>query len=178
MTTKRELRQQAEQLAPATIGESRAVTKRIADLAEFATARSGCLYLPMPHELDITALVELLGHVAWHVTRTPRNGGLTIHAFDAPRERHHLGFEQPRSDTAVVAPESIDVHLVPGLAFDAAGNRLGHGVGYYDQLLAAVRPDAVLVGVTLQRRLVTAVPHEPHDVRMDVVVTQRRTLRP
>lgn len=175
--TKSELRTHAEGLAPATADESAAVTAHLAALDEVAAATTACLYLPMPHELDITGLLALHPDVTWVVTRTPEVGDLTLHAVDAPRERHAYGFEQPVATAPAVAAATVDVFCVPGLAFDAAGNRLGHGAGYYDRLLAEARDDATLVGITLQRRLVTAVPHEPHDVRMDVVVTQRRVLR-
>lgn len=174
--TKSELRTHAEGLAPATADESEAVTAHLAALDEVAAATTACLYLPMTHELDITGLLAVHPEVTWVVTRTPEVGDLTLHGVDAPRERHAYGFEQPVAEAPAVAVDTVDVFCVPGLAFDAAGNRLGHGAGYYDRLLAGARQDATRVGITLERRMVTAVPHESHDVRMDVVVTERRVL--
>jgi 5-formyltetrahydrofolate cyclo-ligase len=74
----------------------------------------------------------------------------------------------------VSAPEAVSadlrVILVPGVAFDAHGGRLGHGNGHYDRLLAD--STALRVGLCYENRLIEAVPMEPHDIRMDVVVTE------
>ena len=64
--------------------------------------------------------------------------------------------------------------VVPGVAFDAQGGRLGHGRGHFDRLLA--RSPALRVGLCSEARLVAAVPMEPHDVRMDVVATETRMI--
>ena len=68
----------------------------------------------------------------------------------------------------------LRVVVVPGLAFDPRGGRLGHGQGHFDRLLAD--SGALMVGLCPERRLVAEVPQEPHDVRMDVVVTEKRVL--
>ena len=72
------------------------------------------------------------------------------------------------------APNELRVVVVPGLAFDAQGGRLGHGRGHFDRLLATC--DALRVGLCFENRLVESVPMEPHDVRMDVVVTEKRMI--
>ena len=71
-----------------------------------------------------------------------------------------------------VRPSDIDLAFVPGIAFDRAGGRLGQGKGYYDRLFADVRDDAVLVGLAYEAQMVAEVPTEPHDVSMDMVVTE------
>ena len=71
----------------------------------------------------------------------------------------------------IPAGEAIDVVLVPGMAFDGDGNRLGRGKGYYDRFLktlAAPRPQ--LIGVCFDFQKVDVVPTEPTDVKVDVVV--------
>ena len=70
-------------------------------------------------------------------------------------------------------PEQIDVAIVPGLGFTAAGERLGQGGGWYDRVLASLRPDAVIVGVCFDEQVVDELPVEAHDVRCHVVVTDR-----
>lgn len=170
------LRRRMQAVSPATPAESRAVTARLGRLSTWQRAESACLFLPMAGELDVTGLVALHPAVAWLVTRTPPHGALTVHSVDAPRERHPWGFEQPVADAARVAPDSVDVFVVPGVAFDDGGNRLGHGAGYYDRLLSAAHRRATFVAATLRRRLVTAVPVEDHDVSMHAVVTEAATL--
>lgn len=77
---------------------------------------------------------------------------------------------EPSGEGVSTLPEEIDVVLVPGLAFDARGGRLGWGRGYYDRALAQA-PGARRVGVCLESGLVNAVPMEAHDLPMHTVVT-------
>jgi 5-formyltetrahydrofolate cyclo-ligase len=72
-----------------------------------------------------------------------------------------------------VVPEELDLLIVPGVAFDRLGGRLGHGHGFYDRLLRGVRPQVPKIGLAFECQIVTAVPMEPHDVRLDVVVTEK-----
>jgi 5-formyltetrahydrofolate cyclo-ligase len=74
-------------------------------------------------------------------------------------------------DDPPLDPSSIDVVIVPGVAFTAAGDRLGQGGGWYDRFLDRIRPDCVTVGVGFAAQLLPSIPTEPHDVRLDMVVT-------
>jgi len=87
-------------------------------------------------------------------------------------QRAH-GIREP-AVSAVAAPDELRVIVVPGVAFDARGGRLGHGSGHFDRLLA--QSSALLVGLCPENRLVESVPMESHDVRMDVVVTEKRMI--
>ena len=80
----------------------------------------------------------------------------------------------PESD---VEPDWPDVVLVPGLAFTAAGDRLGQGGGWYDRFLATVPASCTTIGVCFAEQTVDALPVEVHDVTMDHVVTDRGVLR-
>ncbi len=86
--------------------------------------------------------------------------------LEPPRQRWgELGKE--------VAPEQLDCVMVPGVAFDRNGGRLGNGAGYYDRLLKGVRADAVLIGVCFESQLVEQVAMDAHDVAMDIVMTEK-----
>jgi 5-formyltetrahydrofolate cyclo-ligase len=74
-------------------------------------------------------------------------------------------------------PKQLDLVMVPGVAFDASGGRLGHGRGYYDRLLADVRPDTPLVALAFECQLFPRIPMGPHDVYMDLVITEHGTYR-
>ncbi|TWT56642.1 5-formyltetrahydrofolate cyclo-ligase [Allorhodopirellula solitaria] len=71
-----------------------------------------------------------------------------------------------------IGVEQVDLILVPGVAFDSRGGRIGHGQGYYDKLLAKTRPDTSLVALAFQCQIVAEIPVLPHDISMDKVVTQ------
>jgi 5-formyltetrahydrofolate cyclo-ligase len=75
------------------------------------------------------------------------------------------------------APERIDLVVVPGVAFDPLGRRIGSGQGFYDRLLARLRADCVRAGLCYEAQVVDRVPAEPHDQPMDLVVTERRVIR-
>lgn len=72
-----------------------------------------------------------------------------------------------------IAPDRLDCIIVPGVAFDRQGGRLGNGAGYYDRLLQCVRADAVLIGVGYESQLFDRIAMEPHDVAMDFVITEK-----
>ena len=77
----------------------------------------------------------------------------------------------------VASADWPDVVIVPGLAFTPRGQRLGQGGGWYDRFLAGVRDDCVTIGVCFHEQLVAEVPTEPHDVAVDVVVTDEGRCR-
>jgi 5-formyltetrahydrofolate cyclo-ligase len=69
-------------------------------------------------------------------------------------------------------PADLDVVVLPGIAFDRQGGRLGQGKGYYDRLLADVSSKCTLIGLAFDVQLVEEVPMEPHDVRLDILITE------
>ena len=69
--------------------------------------------------------------------------------------------------------EALDLVMVPGVAFDRFGGRMGHGKGYYDKLLEHARPDTPLVALAFECQLFPQIPMQPHDVFMDKVVTEQ-----
>ena len=79
-------------------------------------------------------------------------------------------------EKAWVATDAFSLFLVPGVAFDVSGNRLGHGAGIYDALLAAAAPDARFVGIAYDEQILDAVPAEPHDIPMHGLATPTRFL--
>tara|TARA_B100001250_G_scaffold413443_2_gene447609 strand:+ start:1502 stop:1801 length:300 start_codon:yes stop_codon:yes gene_type:complete len=81
-------------------------------------------------------------------------------------ERHKFGYMQPLEDAAKVPLDSISVALVPALAIDTRGNRLGHGAGYYDELLSRISADCLRIGVITERFIFDQLPYESHDVPM------------
>lgn len=111
---------------------------------------------------------------SWALTRTPATGEgmLTIHPWHSPRERHRFGFSQPVAEAPIVPIRGVGVVLVPGLAFDRHGVRLGHGGGYYDRLLATLPSTAQRLGVTPALFVVERLPADPHDIAMTHIATE------
>lgn len=87
------------------------------------------------------------------------------------------GILEPRDELRSAEDKKIDVgdvdlFMVPGVAFDRRGARLGAGKGYYDKLLKRARPDATLVGLAFECQMFDKLPMEAHDVSMDRVITE------
>lgn len=85
-------------------------------------------------------------------------------------ERGPLGIPQPGACAPVVAPGTIDLFIVPGLLFDACGNRVGQGAGYYDRYLQGI--SAMTCGVCFAAQMVQGLAPAAHDVPMRAVLTQ------
>lgn len=88
------------------------------------------------------------------------------------------GILEPLSHCAPVALAAIDWVLVPGVAFDSKGYRIGYGGGYYDRLLPLLRGDARRVAGAFELQVVDRVPTAPHDLTVDAIITEQRTLEP
>ncbi len=93
-----------------------------------------------------------------------------------------LGILEPKPELRSIARKKIDVAevdliMVPGVAFDARGGRLGHGKGFYDRLLARTRPGTSAVAVAFECQLFPHVPMGPHDVPIDKLITEKAVYR-
>ncbi len=86
------------------------------------------------------------------------------------------GFEEPCADLPFVEADGLDVIVVPGLAFDPRGYRLGYGAGYYDRSLPAW-PRACTVGVAFEHQILMEIPNTEHDVPVQWIVTEKRAIR-
>jgi len=77
----------------------------------------------------------------------------------------------------MASPESIDTIVMPGVAFDRRGNRIGYGKGYFDRLLPRLREDCTKIGLAFDCQVFPQVPSEEHDVPVDYLITETRSLR-
>jgi 5-formyltetrahydrofolate cyclo-ligase len=117
------------------------------------------VFLPLAGEVDLRPLPAARPLGRFFATRTPdRGGALTVHQLGGPLEVHRLGFAQPLASAPLVDPATLDVLLVPGLAFD--------------RLLATVSASARVVGVTPAVAVVERLPREPHDVPVGYLATE------
>ena len=137
------------------------------------------LYAAKGSEVDTKRLDELL-RVRGMTIVYPRVIGdgqlLAFHAItldDLVPAR--FGLREPRPEAAEVAVADIAAFVVPGLAFDRAGWRIGWGRGHYDATLAAASPSALRLGLAYECQLVDQVAREPHDVAVHAILTQLAT---
>ena len=136
----------------------------------FGAVKVALLYAPLAGELDTAPLDELLRRRGI-VIAYPRVFGDALHLYaaapaDLVRGRFAIG--EPPATAPSVSPAAIDLAIIPGLAFDRRGHRLGFGRGFYDRLLA-LAPRATRIGVCLPFQLIPRVPDEPHDIALDLL---------
>lgn len=158
----------------------RALSTRVLALAEVATARSVAAYWAFGDEPPTSDIVRAL-HERGVTVLLPvgrDDGDLDWAAYDGTLAPGRWRFSEPAGPTlGVDAVASADVVLVPAVAIDAAGARLGRGSGAYDRALARVAPGTPIVALVYDDEVVEALPVEPHDRRVTVVVTPARVLR-
>ena len=162
---------------------SRALCASIAALPSFARASTVLLTAPFRSEWNAEPLIDLAlaqgKTVALPRVIEPARMLELCRIADAARDivLGWKGIPEPASDCGRVELADVDWVLVPGVAFDRDGARLGYGGGYYDRLLPLLPARAPRVAGAFHAQIVDEVPRAPHDITMDVVVTERGVLR-
>lgn len=199
VSAKTELRRAARHelgaMGPTTITElSAAVCKRLSESGLVPAHGTVLAYLPIPGsaEVDVVPFAEEAAaqgmRVCFPVIDWERRT-MTPVAVEISRLRTEVrqnGVPEPTEGTAI-DPSELDLVIVPGLAFDPMGGRLGRGAGYYDRFLSPFaastdrqlgggRPKPVICGVGFERQLFPQVPTVAQDVRMHAVVTDARLI--
>lgn len=157
---------------------SRLITQRLAQLPEYLAARTVALYSPIRNEVDISGLLPAALSAGKRVVYPRvRDTEIDFHVITSLTQLHPGGFgvAEPLAGE-VVAVAKIDLLVVPGVAFDGNGHRLGYGKGYYDRVLARLKKQTA-VGVAYRVQLVDALPTEGHDQRLNVLVTEETIQR-
>jgi 5-formyltetrahydrofolate cyclo-ligase len=136
------------------------------------------LYSPLPDELDVLPLLqdalEAGKQVALPRFDPVQNSYLACHVLNSNDDLRigPYGIREPREHCPVVPLNRLDFVLVPGVAFAMDGRRLGRGKGVYDRLLTAVRGSKC--GAAFDEQIVDDLPMEPHDIRLDSILTPTR----
>ncbi|MCC9609720.1 5-formyltetrahydrofolate cyclo-ligase [Blastopirellula sp. JC732] len=94
-------------------------------------------------------------------------------------ELGRFGILEPRAelrDSHALSPEVVDLAILPGVAFDASGNRLGHGKGYFDRLLAQLGPETKKCALAFECQIAAEIPTEAHDLPIDTLITEDRLI--
>lgn len=170
---RRRMRQRLLTLPPEQArAESRQASRSLLDMPAFQAADCILAYMALPGECDPAFAVEA-ARAAGKTVAFPRceeAGTLSLWAPAGPAdlEMGHYGIWEPvPARCRPVQPRQVDLAIVPGLAFDGAGGRLGRGAGYYDRLLKGMR--AVKVGFAFSCQVLPAVPVWVQDVGMDAL---------
>jgi len=169
--------------------KSRAACAAIAELPEFASARSIAMYCALADEVDVSyVMAEAISRgkdVLLPVTSPDRNDRtMTFVSVEDPvcdLAEGPFGALEPRRGLPLNDTSNLDIVILPGRAFDTLGGRLGRGGGHYDTFLSRLKPHshggALLLGAAFACQLFDRVPMELRDVRIDAVATENGVIR-
>ena len=149
---------------------------------DFASSGTVLLTLPFGSEWDTRALLEAALARAKTVALPRVNLATRMLDICAITRLEHdaapgyRGIPEPCAHCSLIDVATIDWVLVPGVAFDPDGHRIGYGGGYYDRLLPLLRADARRVAAAFELQVVERVPAASHDVTVDAVVTEARSI--
>ena len=150
---------------------SRLVCKHIQNWRIFHNSKTIITYMAMGNEVDLSPLLSRHPQKAWGIPRVQKEGRMTFHIYDPENLIcHPYGMLEPDSDCAIIHPENVHLTLVPGLAFDLKGWRLGYGGGFYDRFLSDYKGS--FAGITYQSLLKPQIPHGVHDIPVQFVITE------
>ena len=176
--TKRELRQrirtQKRRLSATELAVmSEDICSKVLALASWQEAGTLLLYYPLPDEVDVRLLIKDAFESGKKVLLPVVKGDeLELHLYEgeASLKEGAFGIMEPTGPLfAPIHYDEIELAIIPGMAFDSAGHRLGRGKGYYDRLLPNLR-DAKLIGVCFPFQFLEEVPAEAHDISVCKVI--------
>ncbi len=130
------------------------------------------LYAPLPHEVDLMPLLHEHPQHAYAFPRCLAGRQLAFHLVRCPERDLSpgaMGILTPLPQLPQLAPEEIDMLLVPGVAFSSTGARLGYGGGYYDNFIPRCT-NARVLALAYPEQMVAHIPCEPHDVCLPQII--------
>lgn len=180
---RKEIRKRLEAMTPEQQAEaSGRACALLEQQAIWREAKLILFYAPVPQEVDLWRLLHD-SIAAGKMTALPRFDSATqryvacrIEDLGKDLKEGEFGIREPAGHCVVISSKPLDLILVPGVAFDLQGRRLGRGKGFYDQLLASVR--GTTCGVAFDEQIVERVPVEPHDVHLNCILTPTRWIKP
>jgi 5-formyltetrahydrofolate cyclo-ligase len=153
---------------------SAAIARAIENFPAFGSARVVLAFMAMRGEVDLLPLMGRHAEKAWGIPRIVRSPAphIVFHNYDPQRlVMHAYGMLEPSERLLQIEPGTVDLVLVPGLAFSPGGHRLGYGGGYYDRYLPTAER-AVRVGIAYRVQVVEDIPYHAADQKMHYLVTE------
>jgi len=153
--------------------KSKNIFSNIIKLTVFNASRTIALYSPVKNEVDTWSIFDYAIDSGKRVAFPRVEDGTLV--FCAVKEKGELikgkyNILEPPSEGQRINTEEIEIFLIPGVAFDRLGYRIGYGYGYYDSIAKRVR--GTLIGLAYSFQVVDSIFHEEHDIRVNSIVTE------
>ena len=176
MSTKQEIRKMIRlRKQQHTADESSVIIARLKANPRFSQAQTLLLYSALPDEVQTQSLLDELTEAGKTVLlpKVVNSEDMELRRYTGKADLQPGAYDIMEPVGALFTDyASIDVAVVPGMAFDAQGHRLGRGKGYYDRFLAKV-PDVYKIGLCFSWQIVDEVPSEANDIMMDEIIVQQ-----
>jgi 5-formyltetrahydrofolate cyclo-ligase len=151
------------------------------DTDNFRRARSVLVYSPIHHEVETELIVRAALNSGKKVAFPVVVGHELIFrevSDSSALEKGAFGILEPTATGEVFSLDEADILVVPGIAFDLNGHRIGYGKGYYDKTIHRLEGHGKLVGLCYDFQLVDEILGEAHDIKMDLIITEKRVVCP
>lgn len=163
--------------------KDRIIKQRLFTLPEFLEAEKILFYASFKSEVDTMSIIK-----------DSLDKGKKVIVPKVNKEKHELGLYELKDikeltsgfmgipEPSIVEEKSVNLNdiqlvIIPGTAFDYNGNRLGYGTGYYDMMLAQFKKRIPLVAIAYEEQLVDSIPSESHDVKVDIIITDKQEIK-
>lgn len=164
--------------------KSREVLKAVLGIDSFDVFGTVMCYMDFNNEVKTGEIINLFLSKGKRVaipavekygkTAKSRIVAYQINSLEEEMQKGAYGILEPVKDISrVVDPKEFELVLVPGVAFDRNGNRIGFGAGYYDKFLCKTRKDCVKAGLAYEYQVLDSIPAEKHDILMDYIITEK-----
>lgn len=134
----------------------------------FENAKFIGTYMPLPNEIDTIPLFKNSEKTFFIPAFEKKTKTYRMARYTSNLQKGKFGILEPK-DPVWAERDELDLILTPGIAFDKKGNRLGRGGGFYDRLLPQYK--AIRAGICFDFQLLEKIPSEPHDCKMDFIIT-------
>lgn len=171
-----------KRLAHQSSGKKKIKDKKIQNhletLEEFQKAKKILFYAPTHGEVDTFATIKkwIAKKNIYMPCVNKKNHKLHIHKIESVKnlEKGTFGILEPKKYCEKILPKMLDLAIIPGIAFDRRGHRIGFGMGFYDKLLKETK--CKKIGLAYEFQIIKNVPGEPHDIPVDIIITEKRIL--
>jgi 5-formyltetrahydrofolate cyclo-ligase len=163
--------------------KSQAIMESLFEFANFREARTVLFYMNSASEVATEGMIRrALQHekfvaLPWVDKKEERIIPMKIDDLDSDVKPGYGGIREPIPHQCKVIPvESIDLAIIPGIAFDERGGRIGHGTGFYDRFIPHLDVTTRKVALAFECQIVSQIPMEPHDRYTDIIITEKRVI--
>lgn len=163
--------------------KSRIIMDKLTSLDEYKNSNTVFVYMSFKNEVNTHKLIEKMLSddkrvvIPYTDTKNTEIIPSEIKSLKDDLILNSFGYYEPvLENVKQVSPGELDLIIAPGVVFDEDLNRVGFGKGYYDRILSRKRKDAKVIAVAYEFQVVDEVPTEPHDIKMDMIITEGRMI--